>query len=58
MAVVISTTVRHECGSTETITAPQLGYVKQVAGSVFGNENLKRDDIEQDRRGESEQGKG
>jgi hypothetical protein len=35
-----------------------LGNVKQVAGSVFGNENLKRDDIEQDRRGESEQGKG
>jgi hypothetical protein len=35
-----------------------LGYVKQVAGSVFGNENLKRDDFEQDRRGESEQGKG
>jgi uncharacterized protein YjbJ (UPF0337 family) len=34
-----------------------LGNVKQAAGSVFGNENLKRDGVEQERRGESEQGK-
>lgn len=35
-----------------------LGNVKQAAGSVFGNESLKHDGIEQERRGESEQGKG
>ena len=35
-----------------------LGNVKQATGSVFGNENLKHDGIEQERRGESKQGKG
>jgi len=35
-----------------------LGNVKQAAGSLFGNESLKRDGIEQEHRGESEQGKG
>lgn len=34
-----------------------IGNVKQAAGGVFGNENLKRDGAEQERRGESEQGK-
>ena len=35
-----------------------FGNVKQAAGSVFGNESLRHDGIEQERRGEIEQGKG
>jgi uncharacterized protein YjbJ (UPF0337 family) len=34
-----------------------LGNVKQAAGSAFGNKSLKRDGLEQERRGEAEQGK-
>jgi uncharacterized protein YjbJ (UPF0337 family) len=49
----------HSTGSkAKGMTDEALGNVKQAAGSVFGNENLKRDGIEQERRGESEQGKG
>ena len=35
-----------------------IGNVKQATGSAFGNESLKRDGLEQERRGEAEQGKG
>jgi uncharacterized protein YjbJ (UPF0337 family) len=35
-----------------------LGNVKQAAGSVFGNDRLKQDGVDQERRGEAEQGKG
>jgi uncharacterized protein YjbJ (UPF0337 family) len=49
----------HSTGSKAKGMADEaLGNVKQAAGSVFGNENIKRDGIEQERRGESEQGKG
>ena len=49
----------HSTGSKAKGLADEaLGNVKQAAGSVFGNENLKRDGIDQERRGESEQGKG
>jgi uncharacterized protein YjbJ (UPF0337 family) len=49
----------HGTGSTAKGMADEaIGNVKQAAGSLFGNENLKRDGIEQERRGEVEQGKG
>ena len=49
----------HSAGNkAKGLTDEALGNVKQAAGSVFGNENLKRDGIDQERRGESEQGKG
>lgn len=35
-----------------------IGNVKQAAGSVFGNDKLKQEGVEQERRGETEQGKG
>jgi uncharacterized protein YjbJ (UPF0337 family) len=35
-----------------------LGNVKQAAGSVFGSDKLKQDGVDQERRGEDEQGKG
>jgi len=35
-----------------------IGNVKQAAGSVFGNDKLKQDGVDQERRGETEQGKG
>jgi len=39
------------------LTDEAIGNVNQAAGSVFGNEDLKRDGLEQERRGEAEQGK-
>lgn len=49
----------HHVGSTAKGMADEaLGNVKQAAGSVFGSEDLKRDGVEQERRGEAEQGKG
>lgn len=45
-------------GTTKGMADEAVGNVKQAAGSVFGNDNLKRDGIEQERRGESELGKG
>ena len=49
----------HSTGSkAQGIADEALGNVKQAAGSVFGNESLKHDGIEQERRGEIEQGKG
>lgn len=35
-----------------------LGNVKQAAGNAFGNDRLTQDGVEQERRGEAEQGKG
>ena len=49
--------IDHSTGSKAKGMADEaLGNVKQAAGSVFGNESLKRDGIEQER--ESQQGKG
>lgn len=45
-------------GKAKGMADEAIGNVKQAAGSVFGNENLKRDGTEQERRGEAEQGKG
>jgi uncharacterized protein YjbJ (UPF0337 family) len=48
----------HYAGSKLSGLADEgIGNAKQVAGSVFGNANLKRDGLEQERRGEAEQGK-
>lgn len=45
-------------GKVQGFTDDAIGNVKQAAGSVFGSDSLKRDGIEQERRGEAEQGKG
>jgi uncharacterized protein YjbJ (UPF0337 family) len=48
----------HHAGSTLSGLADEgLGNAKQAAGNVFGSENLKRDGLDQERRGEAEQGK-
>jgi uncharacterized protein YjbJ (UPF0337 family) len=48
----------HHAGSKLSGLADEgIGNAKQVAGSVFGSESLKRDGLEQERRGEAEQGK-
>jgi len=50
---------RHGAGNTaKGITDEAIGNVKQAAGSVFGNEKLKHDGVQQERGGEAEQGKG
>jgi uncharacterized protein YjbJ (UPF0337 family) len=47
----------HSSGSKVKGMADEaLGNVKQAAGSLFGNESLKRDGIEQERRGEASRG--
>jgi uncharacterized protein YjbJ (UPF0337 family) len=52
----VSTT--HHTGSKLSGLADEgIGNAKQAAGSVFGSESLKRDGMEQERRGEAEQGK-
>lgn len=43
-------------GKAKGLADEAIGNVKQAAGSVFGNESLKRDGLEQERRGEAEQG--
>jgi len=49
---------RHSGSKVRGLADEAIGNVKQAAGSTFGNENLKRDGVEQERRGEAEQGKG
>lgn len=49
----------HSTGNTAKGMAEEaIGNVKQAAGSVFGNDKLKQEGVEQERRGETEQGKG
>ena len=53
-----SSTAGHAAGDKAKGLADEaIGNVKQAAGGAFGNEHLKRDGIEQERRGEAEQGK-
>lgn len=47
----------HPGSKAKGLADEAIGNVKQAAGSVFGNENLKRDGAQQERRGEAEQGK-
>ncbi|RYY17305.1 MAG: hypothetical protein EON55_02470 [Alphaproteobacteria bacterium] len=49
----------HDTGSRVKGMADEaIGNVKQATGSVLGNDKLKQEGVEQERRGEAEQGKG